>query len=316
MTNENLVLDKVYNYKELCEAMGEEVAGKGKSRQLQQQRIKQYCEFDKPSGQKYQITKIYDKATTEYLKNKDNCSKYLANLILDALIYADRAGVEYSVLTRNEIYKDFWFCNDNYFELLETKRQRKDNPLLPYDSNYYLPEYNYPKKHQTRDISRWLSVSNTIFNQILDGAIRELRDYRFCEVHPTYRFYKEKVNVNNGEKYYISYDATEEELRQFLAIQRQVLKELGFNSMQTVYANPNNIDDFYNKVKQYLQKEMGYDAYARSYKFITMKDIGTQELFNRPQYNKLIIEKLKTSEQTKVIPEKLNEILIETAVKK
>lgn len=307
--------NKIYTYKELCEAIGEEVAPKGKSRQLQTNRIKTYCNYTKPSGQKYLVTEVYDAATTEYLKNADNCSKYLANLILNALIIADRAGVEYPVLTRNEIYKDFWFCNNNYFDMLETKRQREIDHRYIYTPDCYLPEYNYPKNDQTQDISRWLSISQRIFGQVLEGAIKELKNYSFCEVNYTYRFFTE-VNKPNGKPYYRPHDATEEELRKFLAIQRQVLEELGFQNMQTVYATEGNRDKFYSKIKQYLKDELGYDSYTRSYKFITMKDIGTRPIFSRPEYNKLVIEKLKTSAQTKVIPQKLNEILIETAVKR
>lgn len=311
----NLEVNKIYTYKELCEAIGEEVAPKGKSRQLQINRIKTYCNYTKPSGQKYLITDVYDEATREYLKNADNCSKYLANLILNALIIADRAGVDNPIMTRNEIYKTFWFCNDNYFDLLETKKQREIDHSYMYTHDCYLPEYNYPINDQTKDISRWLSVSKKIFNQILDGAIKELRSHRFCEVHPTYRFYKQKERIG-GKTYYIPHEATEEELRQFLAIQRQVLEDLGFQNMQTVYANEGNSNKFYAKVKEYLKDELGYDTYSRSYKFITMKDIGTRPIFNRPEYNKLVIEKLKTSEQTRVIPAKLNDVLIEAAIKK
>ena len=309
MTNKNLVLGKVYTYKELCNAMGEEVAGKGNSRKSQIDRIKQLCDFEKPSGQKYQVTKIYDDDTTAYLQNKNDCSKYLACLILNYLMALDMAGQQDPTLTRNELYKTFWFCNDDYFALLEARRNKEEY----YASDCYLPKTNYPLKQQTKDISRWLTVSDMIFRQVLDRAFKELTNKKLCEVHPTYRFY---TWVTYGKKKYLKqHDATEEELKQFLGIQNRTLKKYGCNDIRQVYANEDIKYLYFEDVKRTLKEEMGYDNYTRSYKFITMQNIAQSGLYCRPQYNTMIIEKLKESKQTKLIPERLNELMIDKTIK-
>lgn len=311
-------LNKVYTYKELCDVvLHEQPAQGGRNKKLQKERIQQHCNYTKPSRQQYQITEIYDDNTTAYLQNKDDCSKYLACLILNHLMALDMAGQQDPTLTRHELYQTFWFCNDNYFDLLEIRRkiaETKRPELFSYTNDCYLPTSNYPIKQQKYDIGRWLTASDMIFRQVLDRAFKELTNKKLCEVHPTYRFYIE-IEYGNGKKYLKQHDATEKELKQFLNIQNETLEKWGCDSIRKVYANEDIKKKYFRDVRDRLKDEMGYDNYIRAYKFITMTNIAQNGLYNKPQYNKMIIDKLKESQQIKVVSDRLIELMIENSIK-
>ena len=303
MTNKNLVLNKVYTYQELCNAMGEEVAQGGRNKKLQQERIKQLCSFTKPSGQRYQITKIYDDNRIAFNQAKTDLTNYLVCLIINWLIAENEKGNTEPIKTYRELLEDFCLVNSDYYKQRNNKRELAQALDLP---------QNYEISDRIIEIARWYDASGDVFSGVIERAIKQLRSRSLAEVWHTYRLYQ---SVSIGEiTVWAEHECTADEIKQIDAIKNETKKELGVETDSQLYVNRTTHDKYNRLVRAKIKDRMGYDGYSRAYRFLSNTNIANAGYF-MPHYNKLVVDKILTSKTMKVVSDRINEQLTDGLIK-
>ena len=276
----------VKNYKELCNILGMPIYKSGSNQDKAQKKLyKRYFEWEK-TGQKIVVLDIYDEplesGDARQSGNRNIYLKYIESILLK-YVYHKKGQVCY--ITKNQLWTILGMINSNYKKIPWKVLQNEDEYL---------------------DISKWefdkfyMRCSSKL-NSILYGALRNLdnRSLIKWEIQTMIVIPDTKGKMSNH------YVANDNEIRRILAVERKVLKEMGFESKNHV-ACCMKLQEFYSKVNSEL-----YDLYGWERKYERIKIIfnseDIKEEIPRNEYklqmmmiSDLIVEAMDNNAQTMV----------------
>jgi hypothetical protein len=265
----NLKLGQVIkNYKELCKILNEpEKTGNAKKAQVID--WERYFSYTK-EGTKFIINKIYDKPKEKKNSHSNNNIEYIKIielLILDELAQSKNKGKMF--LSKNQTLKELNMINCNYSVCnRRTLKVNKYTNIQPDTINEF---YESANSTLTRNIEKAL---NNLRKQALIIWSTEIKIHKIntnksqvndVEKIVTYDEYDEeytkyKIIPNEEER-----EATEEEKKYILRVERETLLELGYDNKQEVVGN-GDWDNFRERVNDRLLKERNIAYYYDCYK--------------------------------------------------
>lgn len=259
----------IKNYKELCELIDQEVKG-GKSKKLQLENFKRYFDWEK-SGQKFIITDVYDvpltKEDNRKLGNNNIYVKYIETILLRFL--SKQEGYT-KTLKKMELWKLLGMVNSKYNRVTSQELQKMDCIITQFEINHFYQRCNQK------------------LEKILFTALNNLKNRKLII------WELQTVIVDKDDKYFLADDS---HLRSILNVERNVLREMGFEKIIQVYFRFKQ-NEYYEKVNNKL-----FELYEWRYFFKQIK------LIYEP---KNIIEALPESEiqlQKSILNQKIMDAL-------
>lgn len=273
-----------------------EVEG-GAGRKHQLEKWRQYYDIEKV-GAKYIIKRQYDEKEIEFMKNKDNLSGYLANLLVDYLIENNE---DIATMTYREIFEGLWMVNKRYYPVKYNNEEIEIS--MPRDYEQDAIKYN---------IDMFYSRSEAILKQLLTTAIEKLSDASLVTTQETFVLYK-KVGAT-----YIKKECSDDEIKKILGIQRDTMDICGFNDIKDIVIAPQYLKKKYGDiVKKRTQQELGCESFAKAFRFICVDNIEQRAQFNRIEFNKkIVIRMLESKRMNKVVNAAINEQLVDNLIKR
>lgn len=296
MLKEDL-LNEPLKYKEICRLMEDEEVEGGAGRKHQLEKWRQYYDIEKV-GAKYIIKRQYDEKEIEFMKNKDNLSGYLANLLVDYLIENNE---EIATMTYREIFEGLWMVNKRYYPVKYNNEEIEIS--MPRDYEQDAIKYN---------IDMFYSRSEAILKQLLTTAIEKLSDASLVTTQETFVLYK-KVGAT-----YIKKECSDDEIKKILGIQRDTMDICGFNDIKDIVIAPQYLKKKYGDiVKKRTQQELGCESFAKAFRFICVDNIEQRAQFNKIEFNKkIVIRMLESKRMNKVVNAAINEQLVDNLIKR
>lgn len=296
MLKEDL-LNEPLKYKEICRLMEDKEVEGGAGRKHQLEKWRQYYDIEK-IGAKYIIKRQYDEKEIEFMKNKDNLSGYLANLLVDYLIENNE---DIATMTYREIFEGLWMVNKRYYPVKYNNEEIEIS--MPRDYEQDAIKYN---------IDMFYSRSEAILKQLLTTAIEKLSDASLVTTQETFVLYK-KVGAT-----YIKKECSDDEIKKILGIQRDTMDICGFNDIKDIVIAPQYLKKKYGDiVKKRTQQELGCESFAKAFRFICVDNIEQRAQFNRIEFNKkIVIRMLESKRMNKVVNAAINEQLVDNLIKR
>lgn len=296
MLKEDL-LNEPLKYKEMCRLMEDKEVEGGAGRKHQLEKWRQYYDIEKV-GAKYIIKRQYDEKEIEFMKNKDNLSGYLANLLVDYLIENNE---DIATMTYREIFEGLWMVNKRYYPVKYNNEEIEIS--MPRDYEQDAIKYN---------IDMFYSRSEAILKQLLTTAIEKLSDASLVTTQETFVLYK-KVGAT-----YIKKECSDDEIKKILGIQRDTMDICGFNDIKDIVIAPQYLKKKYGDiVKKRTQQELGYESFAKAFRFICVDNIEQRAQFNKIEFNKkIVIRMLESKRMNKVVNAAINEQLVDNLIKR
>lgn len=292
MKIENLTKGMVIkNYKEVCLLLEQQVKT-GKSKQIQLQDWKRYFDFEL-SGQKFIIKEIYTmpKEKVDNRKNGNNNTpyiKYIETLILDLLAQSVYKGKDEVFLSKNRLFKEFKMINNNY--VFCKNRTLKLSKFMDINKD---------------TIEEWYLSTDGTLKRNLETALDSLKkqslilwssEITVCElvVNQNNMVIDKKIRVDEYDEEIITYkvntgfdllhrEATKEEKKAILRIERDIMLEMGFENKQDI-VRVGSWDKFKEKINKIILDKLNISYYYDSYKILFNEDHIQQ------QYEKIIEE--------------------------
>jgi len=280
MNIQNIKAGDIYkNYKELC-AVLEEVPKAGDSKIKQLKEMESLFQFHK-DGWKYIIDEIYEKPkiapatlstpiiSTKQKKRKQNTipyqfTKYVQTILMHHLLYESKTpGVEF--LSKTDIYKILGLVNEDFGEI------EKEKDFLLNNKDVSSKELSYVKQQA-------ISKANSVFK----NALNSLRRQRLIAAKDVIIIVDTQAKVH---------EATIDEEKSILKIERKVLTQFGYSSIDDVFKY-NKTYAFYNEVQNHILQH-DWSGYYRRMRIIFNEDHIFEAL--QAEENELYKEQLNSN---------------------
>lgn len=256
------VNQEIKNYKELCILLGQPVKS-SKSKRLQLKDFERYFVYSR-NGNKYIIKEIFPEPLPKVDgRAEGNHSKYVEHvkfLLLNKL--ATSEGYK-CTFTKNNLFEFLGMVNPRYLKRHYAKQliNDKDGRIKNFDiNNFYLR-------------------ANDRLTRILFDSLNSLKRQFLIE-------YKEvtmvvRLNKFGNEEHT---QATEDEVKLIMGIKRDVLTDMGLNSMTQVIFKFKT-EEFYNKVNSILTEEFDIKYSYKQLEIIFIRKNIIEELERLNQLN-------------------------------
>lgn len=249
MEVKNLVKGEIYNYKTLCELLGQSTYG-GNQRKGQLEFFERFFSYNEVGDKykKYQILDIYETPKSGYLPvSKSIYTKY-AEIILLSHLYSSKTdnGCE-TYLTNKQMWKLFGLGN-NIFEnyLQEDNRDELVKIINDRQDIVSITESEVNKQYELHTDKFYQIVRSTL--ESLER--RSLIKYHKCTMIKS-KIWHDEVLIDQYE----TREVTSDEVSYILEAQNEVLKELGLNDLTQVFLHKKN-KEFYDMVNNILQSNI------------------------------------------------------------
>ena len=303
MNISNIQVGQVFrNYKELCSALCVPVKG-GKGKTIQHKEFKRYFNYEK-NGHKYIITDIYitiKEKEDGRRNNKGGNNIVFADDIERLILYLlKNSDSEQISLSRGRLYKSLNMINDNYL-----------------DGRNHIPKLSELVNLPKEVIYDFYDTSNTTLRNTVERNLRRLRSRALImwETTTTVATYDVEIDnneigqpiVKNGSDIDFDVDfthriATDKEKKLILKCEKEVMNEIGNNTLQGVFLS-GNWRLFKSMVEKKLREVSNIVYYYDTYTITFNSDDVEAE------YEKL------TSEQRKEISKNINSNIIKSHMK-
>lgn len=242
--NKNLIVgQKVKNYKEMCEILGEKET-KGNSKIAQIKNWNRFMDLSKVEGsQSYIIKEIYGTPKKKEAKNNAFHVK-----IIELLLTYELSGYKENTCqyTKTRLFHLLGMVNNNY---LSNNRDMALQIAEELDEDI--------KNITEKEVNHFIDRTTLELNSILKSALNSMRSRALIE-------YQEVMMINYREgRFYKQREATVEETERILEIQKSILKDMGLKKIPFY-----NIKDFYDKVNKELKEKYGWNRAYKEYKLI------------------------------------------------
>jgi uncharacterized protein YdeI (BOF family) len=252
------------NYKEMCTELGMEIKTSTNSKNSQYKELERYCKYNK-IGHKISIEEVYE-TPEDKIDNRGAVSIYrdiVQLLITDLLAQCDGQ----ISISRNRLMSTIGMINVNYTECRE--QVPKLSKFIDVDEKFIYDFYN---------------TSTSSFRSIIETALNSLMDKRVI-------MYGKIIKVSD-KGIFNSRNATGEEIREIMEIEKEILEEMGYKQISHVRVSK-DWKKFRLKVKSLLNKQTDIDFYFTAY------DITINEKYivnERNELADLLLEKLTRQE--------------------
>lgn len=281
----------VKNYSELCKLVGEPKYRSGTNQEnAQKKKLKRFFNWDKSEfgGRKLIITDIYDeplpKDDKRKLGNNSIYLKYIETILLKYVSQKNKSN-QVCYITKNQLWQILGMINKNYKKIPLTKLK---NDI----------EYSDVKEWE---LNNFYMRCNSKLNSILYSALNNLKN-RSLIMWETQIII---VTKDKKDKHEHHYPATDDEIKKILAVERKILKDMGFESKNHVMCKM-KMPQFYESVNTMLFALYGWQRkYERIKLIFNQNDV--QEALKQDEYrlqmmllNDLIIDAVDKNAQTTV----------------
>lgn len=284
-----LVIPK--GYSELCKLIGEKCYKSGSNqRKAQEKRFKRYIKWEKSefSSRAIIITDIYDeplpKEDKRQLGNNNIYLKYIETIIL-RYVYHRHTNNQICYITKNQLWRILGMINENY----------KKIPFSILTSDI---EYSDVKKWE---LNNFYMRCNSKLNSILYNALKSLKDRSLIDWSTQIMI----VLPSEEGKFGHHYAANDDEIKKILAVERKVLKNMGFESKSHVMCKM-KMPQFYENVNNMLFQLYGWERKYERIK-LNFNKSDVKEALLQDEYklqmlllNDLIIEAIDKNAQVTV----------------
>lgn len=261
----------VKNYKELCNILEIPiVSGNSKLKQLKE--LELYCTYYK-QGNKIIIDKLREKPKVKPINKNSKYIELIGDILVNYL-YAECKNTGYNItLSLGNIMEIVGLVNSNYAVGNRHKKELSQILNVNILSVYYF--YNTTKGE---------------FKNIIERALKSLQNRRVL-------FYKQVKTIcikeGNCKKYIVADTEQEQEI---LNIEKQVLREMGYNNLSKLWLS-GKIKTFQRKVKKLMPVDWIY--YFNSYN-LNIGDVALEIEYNsiketKEKLNNKSIEKVEKS---------------------
>lgn len=278
-----LVIPK--GYSELCKLVGEKCYKSGSNqRKAQEKRFKRYIKWEKSefNSRTIIITDIYDeplpKDDKRQLGNNNIYLKYIETIIL-RYVYHKHTEDEICYITKNQLWRILGMINENY----------KKIPFSMLTSDI---EYSDVKKWE---LNNFYMRCNSRLNSILYNALKSLRDRSLIDWNTQTMIVVPDIEDNYSHHYI----ANDDEIKKILAVERKVLKDMGFENKSHVMCKM-KMPQFYENVNNLLFELYGWE---RKYERIKLN------------FNKTDVKEALIQDEYRLQMQMLNDLVIEAVDK-
>lgn len=264
----NLVIGDCFkNYKELCDALNQPTYG-GNQKKKQLEDFKRFFNYEKV-GNKFYILEIYDKPKEKEYHYPSNAI-YVQHIEIILLNFLSKQK-EYQVdIPSQYLWLELGIINKNFIDM-----QYKKEELLEMHEQmrmFYIKDFYQRCKLK--------------FIQIVDSSLKSLVNQKLI-------IYRKIYKIKYPDKFYAKTANLIEEVA-ILKVEREILDEFGFKTINEVYIH-NKAIDYYAKRNEKLKEVLGCIAV---YDYLNI-------VFD-PERAKVEVEKYKNIHNDKIKSEKKN----------
>lgn len=260
------------NYKELCGVLEEDVCIGGNAKAKQQKEWNRHFEFAREKNA-YIVTVIYPQPLVQ-LSSSDK-TKYQCTLDMLLLDYLSKN--ESVVLTKKDCYKIFGFCNQDYL------------------NDASIQEWNNSQEGCMKAVvTEIMRVNNVKFSEVLTRSLSRLSRQKLIYYRPTMNV----VDYDNSVR-----EATDCEMEQIRQIQRDVLLEYGYHSIDIIYLRGlqhQYYDTCNERIEKKLQLKHSYECLRMYYNPEEIKRELASNTYTqlREEFNAYLVSALGTKHKT------------------
>ncbi|MCX2853768.1 MULTISPECIES: hypothetical protein [Bacillus] len=227
------------NHRSFCEEMGLQFKNSTNSKKAQLKELERYCTYSK-SGHSIVIGQVFDKPLPKEGNAKNTVyNEIIQWLVLDILAQEHNDGNV--TITKSKLISSFGLVNRNYFKHM---RDKQGISLLA--------------ETGIETVNDFYKTSQSNFKKAIETALKGLVD-RSMIMYETVFKVKE-----NGES--VSRKATLEEKELILYWQKQVMTEMGYNSLSQLRGSgAKSWNTFENRVKKEVYKRSRVNDYFQAY---------------------------------------------------
>lgn len=249
---------KTITYEEFCEITKEPILELGsKTKQLKV--LNNFMNII-PSYGKITITNIYDEKELLFLEHRAKFTEYIEDLLI---LHLSKDNTHKVTMTYSEMAKYFYMVNNTYYETKNNKRWEYINALPTKSTTYYSKEDSENDKY--RDIGIFFNVTDKIIKEIVNNALKSLKQRSLILYSDTFKLYKMEYNETLKKYIQKEYICNEHQRSIFLDIRKKTMKEYGIKKLQDII---------------YLSKEIRADYF----KVLSDRLKDCDELYNCPIY--------------------------------
>lgn len=278
----NLEIKKYKNYKELCTELGWKVKT-GKSKQVQMKDLDRVCKWHK-EGNCIIIDEIFEKIKDKTDKRHNNGGNNTRSNKENDKRHNNGGNSTTYMPEIDELLENYIGNNkqviDNFGRIIKTIGMVNDNFIA------------FSSIGSQKSISRSMQIPiETIkdFRGWVDGRIKSILENSLNRLERN-----KKISWNKGKQLVIKKDnkwifrlATEDENNNILAYEKQILNEMGFNTIKEVFCYY-KLKDFYKNVHKLCKQNDLCDFYYNVYIIDRIKDLDVKPIKN--QKNKINIK--------------------------
>lgn len=255
------------NYKSLCDFISIPCNLQGKSKQLQVEELKLYFDFERIGTKRLKITEVYDIPKEKIdLRTKGIYVKHIEIILLQYLLKQE--GYTTS-MTRYDLWNLLGFINDKYNN--------------DYEEHSFLTKNSHINPLQ---LALFKTRSHNKFNEILNASLESLAKRKLISYSSVIY-----ITPNNNQEPFI---ANDEQIKNILSVEKEVLLFLDCYSMNQVYATFKN-KEYYSRVNQLLLERYGWKSCHKMIKFIYSLEHLSLDLHT----NILELERIEMNQLTK-----------------
>lgn len=305
------------NYKELCEVLGEKIKG-GKSKTLQLKELERFIKYRK-EGNKFIIEEVFE-TPKEKIDNRGKSEGSRGNntvyfdKILDAFLcmvvqMAEKTDEEDIVLIKStsELMRDMAIRNQNY-------------EIAKYTPHYYSQQTNTDVTNVKKIVQEKDNYDHSAFNSVCNALDKSDLCTVINTIYVEVPLLDEHSNIKTDKDGNVLYngktkrrEATKKEFIEIKDIKRNVMMDMGYDSMWYIVNNEKLSKEFYRKVddltlsklgiiRNYPKREFHFKKstlikYLQKFKGLTYEDIIN--IGNETYYNRIASNITKKSEGIK-----------------
>lgn len=301
IVSNKFVIGETISYKEICKRLNIEYYSSGNQKKAQIKELEKYMELEKVKS-KYLITDIYSEPMMPEIRVAANAIyvKYIECVLLEHLSN-NLTGSVY--IDTSKLWMLLGMVNPNYTYYRNNPEELEKLGNVSYFNynNFYFRSGNYLEK---------------IVNSSLNSLQRRFL-ISYSKPYTITVFLKKNKQGDIIE--YNTWEATEEDIKVILHVQREEMLKLGIKDEQEFRFKPLSIKKkFYENIEVRFQEEYGWDCVRKRYHFIYNTDHVTTALEqDRKKLRQMVLES-RVEINNKVI-DKLNQqifSLIEKSLKK
>lgn len=246
-------INKYYkNYKDLCIGMDIPICtGNAKIKQLRELEERYEIQRD---GRSFTIIRTKENVVPSVRKAHN--TKYVDFVQHILLSYLSQQDKEVAYLTQQHLWGILGLVNDYYLSA-----KKDPGALLKLDSEMTL-----------FDVASFFQRTGMKFRDILRSSLSSLKRRKLIISEETYR-----IGILTKNHTIIYHDASDDEKRYILRVQRNLLTSMGYNDEFELFCSKDK-DTFYQKLKDTLQSSRGWDIVYSCYKIIFNKSCVLEEI--------------------------------------